>query len=535
MISFVIVRGSRAVSGAILAAALALVAFASPARGVAQAEGFRIDRFRPAPSAEDGLGVQYARTLGHLVPTVGLVVDYAHAPLLATTSGGERGEIVSHRVLAHVSGALGLGDFFELHVRAPIAFSTSEEPVVGGLRFTAPDTVALGDGALGASVALMSEGRLGLSLGLMAEALLPWGTTSSYASDTDFSARGQFLFSYALREVTFSLMVGGLGRFERQISVARSGSELEYAASILLPVIAEVDLLVEATGAVVLTEGQRHPAPLEAMAGGRFRLGAGLSLEAAVALGFSQAPGVPDVRALLGLRWMPPPPPPGDSDGDGMLDPVDSCPHQAEDEDGWDDHDGCIDPDDDGDGWIDEDDPCPRDAEDRDGYEDADGCPDPDDDGDGVRDAEDQCPRLPGADFQHGCPQLIEVAPDQITFSWPIEWIEGSSVIPVSLGGALDEMASAMSVDPRRSRWRIGVRAITVSRRDDGAALALARAEALAAALVERGIDASRLEAVMLPPTAASEVEITNQGPTAGHAAPPPRPVAPETPPPVQP
>lgn len=518
----------------VLAAVLFVVFGTLPSAVRAQSEGFRIDRFRPGPTGEDGLGVQYARTLGHLVPSVGLVVDYAHDPLLATTSGGERGEIVSHRVLAHVQGALGLGDFFELHLRVPVAFSASEEPLVGGLRFAAPDTVALGDGALGASIALYSEGRLGLSLGLVAEALLPWGTTTSYASDTDFSARGQFLFTYALREATFALMVGGLGRFERQISVARSGSELEYAASVLLPVIAEVDLLVEATGAVVLTEGQTHPAPIEAMAGGRFRLGGGFALEAAVGLGFSLAPGTPDVRALLGLGWAPPPPPPGDSDGDGMLDPVDACPHQAEDEDGWDDHDGCIDPDDDGDGWIDEDDPCPRGAEDRDGFEDADGCPDLDDDGDAIPDTEDQCPRLPGADFQHGCPVLIEVTADRMAFSWSIEWIEGSSVVPVSLGGALDEMAGAMRVDPRQTRWRIGVRAVPVGRRDDGAVLAQARAEAIAAALVGRGIDASRLEATMLPSTAASEVEITSQGATTGGAA-PARPVAPEAPPPVQP
>ena len=41
------------------------------------------------------------------------------------------------------------------------------------------------------------------------------------------------------------------------------------------------------------------------------------------------------------------------------------------------------------------DDRCPMDAEDRDGFEDADGCPDPDNDRDGVLDARDSCPNNP--------------------------------------------------------------------------------------------------------------------------------------------
>ena len=65
----------------------------------------------------------------------------------------------------------------------------------------------------------------------------------------------------------------------------------------------------------------------------------------------------------------------GERDGDGLADPVDQCPDDPEDLDGFTDEDGCPDPDNDTDGVLDVDDLCPNDPEDRDGKQDEDGCP----------------------------------------------------------------------------------------------------------------------------------------------------------------
>jgi outer membrane protein OmpA-like peptidoglycan-associated protein len=93
-----------------------------------------------------------------------------------------------------------------------------------------------------------------------------------------------------------------------------------------------------------------------------------------------------------------------DEDGDGVPDDRDRCPSEPEDRDGFQDDDGCPDPDNDGDGIPDEQDRCPGQAEDMDGFQDDDGCPDRDNDGDGVPDDEDQCPLTPGPGINHGCP-----------------------------------------------------------------------------------------------------------------------------------
>ena len=76
----------------------------------------------------------------------------------------------------------------------------------------------------------------------------------------------------------------------------------------------------------------------------------------------------------------PPRPPAGrlvDRDADGIGDAGDRCPDDPEDRDGFQDEDGCPDPDNDQDGIGDASDMCPNEPEDRDRFQDEDGCPDP--------------------------------------------------------------------------------------------------------------------------------------------------------------
>ncbi len=74
----------------------------------------------------------------------------------------------------------------------------------------------------------------------------------------------------------------------------------------------------------------------------------------------------------------------------------------------------------DGDGIPDDLDKCPDDPEDKDGFEDSDGCPEPDNDGDGIPDAQDACPNEPetvnGVKDEDGCPDqgLVVVKKDRI-------------------------------------------------------------------------------------------------------------------------
>jgi hypothetical protein len=98
----------------------------------------------------------------------------------------------------------------------------------------------------------------------------------------------------------------------------------------------------------------------------------------------------------------------GDKDGDGVPNKTDACKEVSEDQDGFEDGDGCPDPDNDADGMMDADDKCPTEGEDKDMFQDTDGCPDPDNDLDGVLDAEDKCEdeREDNQGAKDGCPDV---------------------------------------------------------------------------------------------------------------------------------
>ena len=89
-----------------------------------------------------------------------------------------------------------------------------------------------------------------------------------------------------------------------------------------------------------------------------------------------------------------------DTDGDGIPDDIDRCPFDPEDKDGFQDEDGCPDPDNDGDGIVDKADACPNEP----GPPENHGCPVKDTDGDGVPDDKDLCPTVAGLKVLSGCP-----------------------------------------------------------------------------------------------------------------------------------
>jgi large repetitive protein len=164
--------------------------------------------------------------------------------------------------------------------------------------------------------------------------------------------------------------------------------------------------------------GRQETTAIELSIGGRVHLSGGMYAAVGAATTLSSGFGVPSWRSTVALGWAPrglegeTRPPPGetsDLDSDGVPDVSDQCPEVREDHDGFEDSDGCIDPDNDGDGIEDQDDGAPFAPEDKDGFEDEDGIPDPDNDLDGVPDERDSAPLLPedwdGEEDDDGVPE----------------------------------------------------------------------------------------------------------------------------------
>jgi outer membrane protein OmpA-like peptidoglycan-associated protein len=190
----------------------------------------------------------------------------------------------------------------------------------------------------------------------------------------------------------------------------------------------------------------------------------------------------------------------GDRDGDGIPDDVDKCPDDPEDFDGFEDADGCPDPDNDHDGIPDVDDLCPNDPEDKDGFEDADGCPDPDNDKDGILDKNDKCPNEPetynGFQDEDGCPDRgrVVVTGTAIELLDAIEFTADTANLKKTALPILDLVVATLKGNPRLVLVEVQGHA-TRGDAKRSMALSTARANAVVSYLVGRGIGATRLTA----------------------------------------
>jgi outer membrane protein OmpA-like peptidoglycan-associated protein len=200
-----------------------------------------------------------------------------------------------------------------------------------------------------------------------------------------------------------------------------------------------------------------------------------------------------------------------DNDLDGIADARDQCPREPEDRDGVQDGDGCPDVDDDGDGVADLNDRCPREKEDADGFQDGDGCPDPDNDGDGILDKDDRCPNEPetvnAVDDMDGCPdQSVQGGPrmaaDRIDLQGErIEFVGRTARPTAATLRTLDAVAAVMKQYPTvRIRIEVGVERSGAGRRARAAdqRLSAQRATAVAAYLASKGVRPAQLDAAPL-------------------------------------
>jgi OOP family OmpA-OmpF porin len=208
--------------------------------------------------------------------------------------------------------------------------------------------------------------------------------------------------------------------------------------------------------------------------------------------------------------------PADDLDEDLVRDEVDLCPYIAEDLDRFQDGDGCPEPDNDLDMLTDAYDGDPMGPEDWDGFEDDDGIPDTDNDRDGVADLEDKCPNE-AAETETGCPGGPAVASrrgvsgsagapapdaggplllgDTLHPPQPIVFEFAQTAVVPSSEPHLDALARYLQAHSELGLFEVGVHVDSIGARGWKVWLSQARAEALVAALVARGVPADRLVA----------------------------------------
>jgi len=143
-------------------------------------------------------------------------------------------------------------------------------------------------------------------------------------------------------------------------------------------------------------------------------------------------------------------------------------------------------------------DKCPDDPEDRDGFQDADGCPDPDNDRDGIPDVNDKCPNAPerinGFEDHDGCPDhppvVIRPVPHTPTVS-RVYFSTGTWLIPKRTRRLLDVVVDTLKKNP--GVLLLEIQGHTDSTETNAASVSRKRAKAVQAYLFRRGINPRRL------------------------------------------
>lgn len=364
------------------------------------AVAFNVQTYRPAFPLAGLYTLDGSALPGRLNPVAGVVFDYARVPLrlVQVDSGDAYANTVPDLVTTHVQAGLGLIDALSLSVSLPIVVyqGFDARTPISVLPYT-PTAGGLGDLRVGGKLRIVQGGLGRVGVALAPQMTLPTGAVRSLRSDGTVAIEPRLVIDYVAGDGSrFVMNVGYYARtYNRSVDygLVRVADLVRYGVGGEIALRRGFFLGGELAGAVAISRIEGGPlyAPLEALAGGRYRHGSGVEISLAAGGPFLGAVGIPSVRVVAGVQYsfsrgttraaarpgsvVPPaaPAPPSgfrtpaerDPDGDSVMDSEDLCPT------------------------------VPGSLATR-------GCPDYD--GDGVPDSEDRCPTLAGDPARGGCP-----------------------------------------------------------------------------------------------------------------------------------
>jgi outer membrane protein OmpA-like peptidoglycan-associated protein len=484
-----------------------LLATESPARADHR---FAIEAFEPAPSLEGSLlNVYGARTLAPRAYTLSLLGSYGRKPLSIESriTGSTVGELIGSIGTLNLMAAVGLSKYLDVGISLPI-HRVSEGSDFGAFPPTSisralmdSTEVALGDLRLVPRVRFLARERdRGVGLALLVQTFLPTGKDAYYAGESFRIEPRVSLDWLSRRGALLAMNLGYLVRSKASVLGTPVNDMLRAGVGVDIPIAVGLSALAELDTQLATQAGEfgKAQAPTEGFLALRFRR-AGWLAQLGGGPGIVRGISAPRYRLFAALSFSHQHA--LDPDGDGIVGKADHCPKEPEDRDGFQDADGCPDPDNDGDGVLDASDRCPNEPEDRDGFQDDDGCPDPDNDGDEIADADDRCPNEPGVPEQGGCPALpppvsVVLTEKAIELRQPVFFATDRATIEERSHALLDEVASVLNAHPELERIAIEGHSDNTGSAAHNRTLSKARAAAVLDALVQRGVAPNRLRAV---------------------------------------
>jgi outer membrane protein OmpA-like peptidoglycan-associated protein len=453
----------------------------------------------PAPVGDPGFAVQRASVRGHLAPRARVLVDYAHRPLVSWAADQHLEVQVPWLLKLHAQVGVALAHRFAIGVEVPTALGEA--------------TRGLGDLRLTGRAVLFErrdeDAARGVALGLATAVSLGTGTTST-TTDGALTTASSLVADGVRGDMRWAMNAGVRERPQRLVRglvPTHVGSAFTLGGSIAvtpgrsraLAVGLEVALESPFAGGARLFDPQSMVGQALLFAHQRFG-NSPFELGVAAGPGVARRAGAAEVRALGFIGYSPESvPPPPDADGDEVIDVMDACPRVPGEASRVAATNGCPEMlDRDGDAVPDAFDACPREAGVTTSVAETHGCPSVlDRDEDGVPDDFDACPERVGEPDRDGCPAMaspgVRLARHRIELDEPVRFATDTATLDPRSLAILEALARLLDEHPELLRVEIQGHTDDTGSDAHNDALSIARAEAVAQALVERGVSRGRL------------------------------------------
>ncbi len=491
-----------AATGVILASA---PAFAQSTNGVVDANGDGLDThlFRPALDSKGFFATNGTSVLSANDISFGLVLDYGNSLLRVPDKGQRNAALAMHSFQGTLHFNYGIANRAIIGISLPVNLMLSGpqadangQPLLPNQWSTAElNSQTIGAPALHGKLRLLRvEQGFGLAASVQAGVTLT-DAPKNAGADPVLYAWPQLIAEKRLGSTGWFKIGANAGMrlhpassttLNLEDGTFKDGQRITYGLGMSARVAEPHEIVADTYGTYLLSDASAKVKPSNEVVGGiklyvernsYFMLGAGTRYTP----GFEAA----TIRGFLGFIYEPSI---GDRDGDGYKDDVDKCPDDPEDFDGYQDEDGCPEPN----PVVHIPDPPPPPKK-----------PPPpvnnDRDGDGIPNAEDQCPDQPetfnGYKDEDGCPDKgdVEVGDGGLILLKKIKFATNSAEILPESNEILDQIAGTIKAHPEFLLMEVAGHADERAADQYNLVLTQKRVDSVVAALIQRGIDRSRL------------------------------------------
>ena len=434
--------------------------------GAARADGLDGERFVPSVGAEGTFVDEHPAVPSHLGWSLGLFLHFASDQIVLRDDAGNVASRPLHTGLTtDLTASLGLFGWAELGIGLPLHLVYDGDLYTAGTaRLDASS--GIGDLRLVPKFALLRRGDVQqhVLLGLAVPVSFPTGADEAARGAGGFSVHPELLFAFHTGKLGLGFDAGYRWRSHHPAGLPW-GDEVTLAPWLSFALTRALTVRVEGFAAKqVGANVAGADFPLELLAGIDYAIG-DWDLYLGASRGVTDGIGDPALRIIGGVRYR----------------------HDAPRHEGFEDTDK--------DGIPDKDDRCRNEPEDEDGFEDEDGCPDPDNDEDGIPDAQDECPELKGDRAHDGCPAktYVKIENGKVFIFGKVQFGNNSSKIDRRSEPLLDQISQALIANPGVGHVLVEGHTDNVGDKRFNQRLSEERAAAVREALVKRGVDGDRL------------------------------------------